>query len=81
MQLLKEQLAATGGESLSTVWWVGAGLLVVGVAIAVIAMLRKRNGSNADTAAFEHDSTDSPGSSLEGQVVPPASGHHEDEPE
>ena len=50
MQLLKEQLAATGGENLSTVWWVGAGLLVVGVAIAVIAMLRKRNGSNADTA-------------------------------
>ena len=42
-QALSEQLASTGGESLSVVWWIGSGLLVVGVAIGVIAYLRRRN--------------------------------------
>lgn len=39
------QLANTGGESLSLVWWIGAGLLVVGVTIGLIAFLRRRNAS------------------------------------
>ena len=43
------QLASTGGESLSLVWWIGAGLLVVGVAIGVIAYLRRRNAPNASS--------------------------------
>ncbi len=42
-QAVSDQLASTGGESLSVVWWIGAGLLVVGVAIGVIAYLRRRN--------------------------------------
>jgi hypothetical protein len=45
-QLTNDQLASTGGESLSLVWWVGAGLLVVGVAVGVIAFLRRRRASD-----------------------------------
>jgi hypothetical protein len=38
-------LAATGGESLSLVWWVGAGLVVVGAAIGVLAYFKRRKGA------------------------------------
>ena len=51
-----DQLASTGGESLAIVWWIGAGLLVVGIAIGVIAYLRRRNapaGSGDPTDSTE----------------------------
>lgn len=71
MRGASDQLAITGGESLSMVWWIGAGLLVVGVAIGLIAALKRRNSASSQPAD----------DSLEGKIIPPTASHHEDESE
>lgn len=43
----QDQLAATGGQSLGMVGWIAAGLVVVGAAIVLIAVLRRRKGAGA----------------------------------
>lgn len=53
--LASSQLATTGGESLALAWWIGAGLLVVGIAIGLIAFLRRSNAS-IDTSDSVDDS-------------------------